>query len=139
MSQQTIESTLRAVAEYSGNFTDPAAAARLAAPQCRLDVGGNAVVPTDARSTLASVLQRIAAENPDIAKAAPQAVARGNVVNDPGVIALMEEAAAERKSTDALRGIFGAGSDATRAAALMRTSPSEYRRLKQLAVAAGLL
>jgi len=134
MENEAIHSSLRAIAEYSG-FTNPDAAARHAAAYCKLDAAGK-TVPIDARSTLASVMQRIAAERPEIAKAAP---ASGNLVTDAGVLNLIAEDTSRRKSVDALRSLFGRGSDATRAAALMRSSPDEYRRLRGLAIAANFL
>jgi hypothetical protein len=130
-----IEPILTALAEASGNFLDPAEAAKRAAALCRVDANGN-VAPADGRATLTGVLQRIRAENPELVKAVP---ARGNMVTDPAVIRLMHEDAAERKSTEALRGIFGKGSSAERAAALMRSDPAEYRRLRGLAIAAKIL
>lgn len=138
MENQIVVDAIRNIAQYSGNFMDAAAAARLAAPLCKLDAGGN-VVPTDARSSLQSVLARIAAEHPEVAKAAPQTPARGNMVNDPAIITLMAEDANERKSLDVLRGLYGKGSNGERANALMKSNPAEYRRLRQLAVAANLL
>jgi len=138
MENEAIHTSLRAVAEYSGNFTNPDAAARLAASYCRLDANGK-TVPIDSRSSLATVLQRVAAEHPEVAKAAPVAPARGSMVSDPAVLRLMAEDANERKSLETLRGLYGRGSSGERANALMKSNPAEYRRLRGLAVAAGLL
>jgi hypothetical protein len=135
MSQQTIEATLAALAEYSGNFTDVAAAARHAASYCQLDANGK-TVPIDARSSLTTVLQRIAAEHPEVVRAAPP---KGNMVTDPAVLRLMAEDANEQKSLATLRGLYGKGSNGKKANALMKSDPSEYRRLRGIAVAAGLL
>ena len=130
--------TLRNLAQYSGNFVDAAAAARLAAPLCKLDTNGN-VIAADARSSVATVFQAISAQYPEVAKAAPQAPARGSLVNDPGVLALLAEDRNEQKVLETLRGLFGRGSSAVRASALMRSNADEYRRLRALAVAANLL
>ena len=135
MENEAIHTSLRAVAEFSGNFTNPDLAARHAASYCQLDANGR-TVPIDSRSSLATVLQRVAAEHPEVAKAAP---ASGNLVTDAGVLNLIAEDTSRRKSVDALRSLFGRGSDARAASALMRSNPGEYRRLRALAVAANLL
>ena len=134
MSQPIIES-LTALAQISGNFTDAAEAARHAASYCKVDTNGK-VVAADGRSSLSSVLGRISAERPELTRAAPP---KGNMVNDPAVLALIAQDANERKSLDALRGLYGKGSSGERANALMKSNPAEYRRLRQLAIAAGLL